>query len=620
MGFFRLAGSANARRAFLAIAAGVFLAFGVSGAQLGASAQTLAYSLAIVGQYGGEPSFISDHNGVLYDTSPSGACISSCGTSNEVDVPPIYRSTDKGATWQRIQEADNNSGDDCLGTDEANNLYWCNLASNTAGAAPLQADDWSSRKASTCGTTGCNWVHGAGAVPQTSTSSNPFGVDRDWTTAFIPSGQPSDTPEVILMYHDFYGPSQIWVNISKDGGKNFGPPMEVLASPAVTPGNVAGTLVAQGYTFCNTVPAGVTVIPHGKPHAGRIIVGWIAADLAQNATGCNLTMLEAFHTAWVSYSDDNGSTWTAQQVIDMGIGHDLSTPFMAMTEDPLGNQYVAWSSQGMNQNPAVCAAESAAGTLQGDASCEYNMYVAWSGDGGATWNGGGGTIPGSATAPYQVNPVSETGTHFFPTIAALSPTQVDVGYLRTPTIIPTDALGKAEPGSCAGPTPSIPATATYPPKCDWYLFGGQSVNLTSPPASATWTTAQLTPHPMHYGDICNLGIACVSRLGSNRNLLDFNQEAIDPTTGCAHIGYADDNAGSRADPKNPSPYGNHLVAANQTSGCVLGAAVTNPTTGTTTATPNTGGLPPARPAWPLLGLGGLLAAAAVMRRRRGADA
>src|SRR5882672_4480466 len=46
-------------------------------------------------------------------------------------------------------------------------------------------------------------------------------------------------------YHDFYGPSQIWVNISHDGGTTFGPPQEVLASPAVTPGAVAGTLVPR---------------------------------------------------------------------------------------------------------------------------------------------------------------------------------------------------------------------------------------------------------------------------------------------------------------------------------------------------------------------------------------
>src|SRR5438477_251502 len=109
-----------------------------------------------------------------------------------------------------------------------------------------------------------------------------------------------NTAEVVLMYHDFFGPSQIWVNISTDGGKTFGRPQEVLASPAVTPGAIAGTLVAQGYTFCNTVPSGVRIVPPGFPHAGRIYVAWIAADLAQNAAGCNITMLQSLHTPWVS--------------------------------------------------------------------------------------------------------------------------------------------------------------------------------------------------------------------------------------------------------------------------------------------------------------------------------
>ena len=59
---------------------------------------------------------------------------------------------------------------------------------------------------------------------------------------------------------------------------------------------------------------------------------------------------------------------------------------------------------------------------------------------------------------------------------------------------------------------------------------------------------------MHIGDICNLGIACVPGL-SNRNLLDFITEAIDPTTGCAHIAYADDNTI------------NKLRVANQNTGC-----------------------------------------------------
>src|SRR5216110_1571839 len=251
------------------------------------AASTPAYKVVNVGAYGGEPSIVSDNLGQLYDTTPSGGTIT-------------YTSTNKGASWSQVTTADPNSGDDCLATDQANSVYLCNLA-GSEGVAPLQADVWKSVDH------GKTWTHGAGALPQCATSCSPFGVDRDWVAASIlPPATTTAQAEVVLAYHDFYGPSQIWVNISHDGGATFGPPVEVLASPAVTPGAVTGTLVAQGYTLCNTVPAGVGIVPPGKPHAGRIIVGWIAADLAQNAAGCNITMAESFHTIWVSYSDDGG--------------------------------------------------------------------------------------------------------------------------------------------------------------------------------------------------------------------------------------------------------------------------------------------------------------------------
>ena len=51
-----------------------------------------------------------------------------------------------------IQPADTTSGDDCLATDQARSLYWCNLASGTASQLPLQADVWKSSVASSCTT------------------------------------------------------------------------------------------------------------------------------------------------------------------------------------------------------------------------------------------------------------------------------------------------------------------------------------------------------------------------------------------------------------------------------------------------------------------------------------
>jgi hypothetical protein len=181
------------------------------------------------------------------------------------------------------------------------------------------------------------------------------------------------------------------------------------------------------------------------------------------------------------------------------------------------------------------------------------MWVVWSANGGATWDGGGGVIPGSAAAAYQADAPGAAGTDVFPTIAAGRPGQVAVGWLHTSEIEPTDAAGKFLPGGCAGPGNGNPST--YPPACHWNLFAGQSLNLTQSPATATFATTQVTSTPMHVGDICNLGIFCVDPT-SNRNLLDFNMETVDPTTGCAHIAFADDNTI------------NMLRVANQTSGCL----------------------------------------------------
>jgi hypothetical protein len=528
----------NSSRRFLLALAGISSLVALVGVlSPGALAATSpGYKVTNVGPYGGEPSIASDTLGQLYVTTPQGGTLT-------------YTSTNAGSTWRQVTTADPSSGDDCLATDQASSVYLCNLA-GSEGVAPLQADVWKSLDH------GATWTHGEGALPQCGTSCSAFGVDRDWVAASIlPPATTTGQAEVVLMYHDFYGPSQIWVNISHDGGATFGPPVEVLAAPAVTPGAVAGTLVAQGYTFCNTVPAGVAIAPPGAAHAGRIFVAWIAADLAQNASGCNVSMLQAFHTLWISYSDDNGVTWTPQQAFDAGIGHDASTPFVGFTIDRAGNPYLGFAIN-LNSNPATCSTESTAGTVQADVSCEYDMYVVWSSNGGATWDGGGGLVAGSASAAYRVNPVSERGTHFFPAIAAGDPGKVDVAYLRTPTILPTDALGKADPGGCAGPGPANGNPITYPPACSWNLFAAQSLNLTAAPSSATWAVTQITTTAMHVGDICNLGIFCLAP-SSNRDLLDFIQEALDQK-GCAHIVYADDNTVSR------------IRVANQTSGpCIL---------------------------------------------------
>lgn len=103
---------------------------------------------------------------------------------------------------------------------------------------------------------------------------------------------------------------------------------------------------------------------------------------------------------------------------------------------------------------------------------------------------------------------------------------------------------------------------------------------------------------MHVGDICNLGIFCIPRTASNRNLLDFIQETIDPTTGCAHIAYADDNTVKK------------MRVANQTSGCLpLAALQSVPGTPAPTTTTAAGAIPNTSAA---VGTGGGVAAAAAL--------
>src|SRR3954447_13553270 len=175
-----------------------------------------SYKLANVGAYGGEPTIASNSKGELYDTTPSGGTL-------------LYKSTNHGSTWTQATTADPSSGDDCVFTDQSNAVYECNLAGSPE-TAPLQADIWKSLD------DGKTWLYGDNAVNILAgsnvcgTSCSPFGVDRQWGAASTPPLGTTNTATVVLAYHDFYGPSQIWVNVSRDGGRTFGKPIDVMAS------------------------------------------------------------------------------------------------------------------------------------------------------------------------------------------------------------------------------------------------------------------------------------------------------------------------------------------------------------------------------------------------------
>jgi len=445
----------------------------------------LTTSLTRVGsaEGGGEPSIAAARDGTLYVSAPTGAGMA------------FWRSTSHGKKWTAGGLAQSFAGDTSVNVDSSGAVYQTVLG----GPAVLDFLQGVVYKSFNDGKT---WPqHGSSPLSSTNSSSQPFQVDREWADAWIPPGKKTNQARVYFSYHD-WAPSQVWVNASTDGGKTFGLPVDVITDP-----------VAEADSFCDTIPGGVKVVQSGS-HAGRVYVAWLAGDPLNAATGCNETQLQAFHTIWVAWSDDQGVTWTDHLVFDGGLFHDASEIFADLTLDNKGNPYVAFA---MNLES------------------EFDVWVEASFDGAETWNG---KADGTGR-PYKVN--SAPGTHYFPAIAAGDPGKVAVAYLATPFITPTLPNGKPQPNGDAS--------------ASWSVFLAQSVNLRS--GHPKWKNIQVSKKAIHHGDICTLGIFCLP--GTNRNLLDFIDVVIDPS-GLAHVVYTDD---ANYHPKA-------VVAANQRTGPTFG--------------------------------------------------
>jgi hypothetical protein len=282
--------------------------------------------------------------------------------------------------------------------------------------------------------------------------------------------------------------------------------MDVISSPQ-----------AEADSFCNTIPGGLKVVQSG-PHAGRVYVAWLAGDPVLNpATGCNVTQMQTFHTVWLAYSDNADAqlpTWTDVLVYDGGLGKDAGSIFADITLDNQGNPYIGFSMNIAN---------------------EWDVFVEASFDGGTTWNG---KTDGTG-APYRVN--ADTGTHYFPAIAAGDPGKVAVVYLRTPALVPTLPYGKA-------------AAPGFDENAVWKVYVAQSLDLNL--GSPTWNTVDVKSQPMHKGDICNLGIFCgiIPGAPGNRSILDFIDITMD-LQGFFHASYCDN-----------FQHGNELHVVNQVAG------------------------------------------------------
>src|SRR5439155_15914278 len=264
-------------------------------------------SLNVIGPQndGGEPSVAISPDHTIYVSAPG-------------DAMEFWRSADGGKTWAQGASPESPSGDTSVNVDQSGAVYESNLNVITGDQNTLQVDLFKSFDRS------ATWPQkGSSAIEDTNASGQPALVDRQWTDAWIPPGHSTNTATVCMTYHDF-GPSQMWVSCSFDGGRHFDLPVDAITSP-----------LAQADSYCNTIPGGLKIVSSG-PHAGRIYIAWLAADPANPLTGCNLTQLAAFHSIWSAYSDDGGQSWTDQLVYDAGPLHDGSEIFADLTLDNQG--------------------------------------------------------------------------------------------------------------------------------------------------------------------------------------------------------------------------------------------------------------------------------------------
>src|SRR5207302_3908722 len=291
------------------------------------------------------------------------------------------------------------------------------------------------------------------------------------------------------------GGAVYWGNLAQ-GGQTWAP----TAVSAIQPGS------AQALTStCNTIPTGIAVDQNGA-HKGRIYAAWETSDLHQNAVqGCDYTQAEAFDHIFLSYSDDGGATWTSRTVfndqcapnpptppVDVTECQDVSELFTAIAVDDAGNVDVAYVSRDVSQPKP-----------------EYDVYVATSTDGGNTFTS------------RKAN--TDTGTHYFPWIAAGGNGGVDVVYYDTPYVEGVGALNKPA---------AAPSTAQWTMQMSQSLDGGK-----------TWTQSNVSGHAIYFGDICTTGIFCglapdAFDWGNDRILFDDFGVAVGPDGG-ARVAWTD---------------------------------------------------------------------------------
>jgi len=416
-----------------------------------------------------------------------------------------------------------------------------------------------------------------------------FSVDREWMAAYTPPGASSDTTRVYLTYHDF-GPNTMWVNSSKDGGKTWSQPVDVITAPT-----------AELNSFCDTVPAGVAV----DPRNGWVYAAWTAGSSGPTnvATGCNYTQGTVFNHFFVAVSKDEGATWTATDAfagpaVTDPEPADMSEIFGSIAVDRAGGVHIAFPDYLNGEFGAYTASSPAA-----DSAGALHF-----------------------TAPAKVNG-SDVHTAYFTRLVAGDAGRVDLIYLGSPVknVTATPANKAAYTGADPSQPNCTPEVGTglhgvrfpgkpcqMPDSAPWYLYFAQTLDN-----GATWTSQKVRTDAVHTGDICTLGIFCLP--GDDRDLADTYDVKID-ATGAAQLAYTyepADRSRTEIDFQCQTD-GPGLLSGVAVRSCLTASAASTPGNGVAATTPagSNGHLPATGADLRLAWLAAALAAGALALRRR----
>ena len=274
---------------------------------------------------------------------------------------------------------------------------------------------------------------------------------------------------------------------------------------------------------------------------GTILQPGSAAMANYNPLGGTLVSDPAIDKAgnlYVEVSEPTNTAVALQSTITslyMAVGHggcDNGTAFQDSTiysnsTANLGNIFDATAVDGGGTVYVVAAGKTSS------ADKTFDIWLFTSHDGGSTWS-----------APVKVNSSGLTANVMPAVVGGASNGQVAVGWFGTST---SDS----------------PDTTTDV----WNYFVATS---TAGGAPGSFTQAQVSPTPLHYGDICTEGTFCGLLPGSpsNRNLLDFDSLAVNPLTGCLIAAIPGDPYNTfAAQSAGTATSSSSVYVARQTSGC-----------------------------------------------------